>query len=690
MKKSALAACIALFNLQMAHAEHTQLDTVTVTASREGEQNLQQPLSIGLVNQQQLEQENGGHLANSLNSIAGTYLIPLHGGQGHMTAIRMPLNTQGYYLFLQDNLPVQSAGFFNHNGLWWTSYQTGASGVEVLKGAGTVLHGSNAVAGTVNVLSAQPEFSNTGSLSVDGNDQGYHKLRLQQNYQLNDNQAINVGLSRSYDEGWRDHTANERQEINLQHLYQGDGINVRSQLLVSDLRNEMASALDKTTYENDRNNDGLPASVRQYDPTRETAYARLSSQITLNLRNGDELSFIPYLRQNNNDYVATWKNFYPKTENSYQTTGLLAKYNHQYFDGSQTTIGSDLEYTVADDLTYQPVDITVSSKNYVAGSRYFDDEIIYQANALFIQHEQQIGEKLRLAAGLRYDTMRFELNNNLAATDDDGFGNRSLADRSDDFSHLSRKFSAQYQYQKNAALYARISESFRTPTGTELYQLSKGDNGSLADGVSAETATTYEIGHKFLGAHNAIDFAIYHMQVEDAISNAYDSDGNQYRTNAGQVLHRGVEVAYLQQISDQVQFQISATRAEHRYLKFIVNQGKSNEQDLSGHEMAQAPRYLMNSRIFYKPAALPELNTQLEYQVVADYWMDDTNSKRYGGFHLLNAKAHYQFNAALSSNLRIENLLDTQYASQVDIAYNKERYTPAAPRSIFAGINYQW
>jgi iron complex outermembrane recepter protein len=181
------------------------------------------------------------------------------------------------------------------------------------------------------------------------------------------------------------------------------------------------------------------------------------------------------------------------------------------------------------------------------------------------------------------------------------------------------------------------------------------------------------------------------MQVNDAISNAYDDNGEQYRTNAGQVLHRGVEVTVYQVLNQAVQLQVSATRAEHRYLDFVVNKGSATkEQDLSGHEMAQAPRYLINSRIFYAPSALPALKTQLEYQVVADYWMDDANNKRYGGFHLLNAKAHYQFNAALSSNLRIENLLDTHYASQVDIAYNKERYTPAAPRTIFAGINYQW
>ncbi len=690
MKHTLLASYIAFLSLSSAHAEHTQLDTITVTAAREGEQNLSQALSVGLVKEDQLEQENGGHLSNSLNSIAGTYLIPLHGGQGHMTAIRMPLNTQGYYLFLQDNLPVQSSGFFNHNGLWWTSYQTGSNGVEVLKGAGTVLHGSNAVAGTVNVLSAQPQFDNSGKANLDASDQGYHKVRVHQNVSLNDNHAIRLAASRSYDEGWRDHTANERQELNLQHQFQDQRWVIRNQLLVSDLRNEMASALDKDTFEQDRTNDGLPESVRQYDPTRETTYLRLSSDIRIALQKGDELSLIPYIRENTNHYVATWKKFYPKIENNYQTAGLLTKYTHHYFDGSQTIIGGDLEYTVADQLTYQPVNLTSGSTDYVAGTRYFDDEVTYQASALFVQHEQTVTDKLRLGVGLRYDQMSFELDNKLAATDNDGFGNRSLEDRSDDFSHLSRKFSLHYQYLNQAALYARASESFRTPTGSELYQLSSGDNGSLDNGVKAETATTYEIGHKFLGAHNAIDVAIYHMMVEDAISNAYDSNGEQFRTNAGLVLHRGIEVSYLQQLGDALRFQFSATRAEHRYLKFVQNQGSSKEQDLSGQEMAQAPRYMVNSRIFYNPTALPQLNTQLEYQVIADYWMDDANSKRYGGFHLLNAKSHYQINPNLSVNLRVENLMDVDYASQVSIAYGKERYTPAAPRSVFAGLALAW
>lgn len=672
-------------------AQDANLDTVTVTAGREGEHNLSQALSIGKVSEQTLQQENGGHVADSLNSIAGAYLIPLHGGQGHMTAIRMPLNTQGYYLFLQDNLPVQSAGFFNHNGLWWTSYQTSAGSIEVLKGAGSVLHGSSAVAGTVNVLSNEPEFNQSGNLSLDGSDQGYHKIRLQNSTALDENNAASLGLSHSYDEGWRKHTANERSEINLQHLYSAGNVKIRNQLLASQLNNEMASALDAGTFENAPENDGLPAAVRPYDPSRKTAYARLSSDINLAFKGGNELNVIPYIRRNTNEYVATWKNYYPKSENQYDTAGLLLKVSHDYYDGSKTTLGSDLEYTEATELTYQPVDLTIATKNYVQDFKYTDDTVTYKATAVFAQHEQVLTDTITASAGLRYDQMTYALNNNLPASDDDGYGGRRLADRSDDFNHLSPKFSLLYRYATQASVYARAANSFRAPTGSELYQLNKGDNGSLENGVKPETATTYEIGHKWFNQQTALDIALYHMQVNDAISNAYDEAGEQYRTNAGQVLHRGIEVAVYQVINQAVQLQISATRAEHRYLDFVVNKGSaSKEQDLSGHEMAQAPRYLINSRIFYVPGALPALKTQLEYQVVADYWMDDANSKRYGGFHLLNAKAHYQFSSALAANLRIENLLDTQYASQVDIAYNKERYTPAAPRSIFAGINYQW
>ena len=85
-------------------------------------------------------------------------------GEGHTTAIRQPFTTSPVYLFLEDGIPIRSTGFFNHNALYEINIPQ-AGGVEVVRGPGTALYGSEAIGGVVNVLTRAPpsEFARTSS-----------------------------------------------------------------------------------------------------------------------------------------------------------------------------------------------------------------------------------------------------------------------------------------------------------------------------------------------------------------------------------------------------------------------------------------------------------------------------------------------------------------------------------------------
>jgi len=127
-------------------------ERITITSNRKEALDTDLAMSVHGVGKGELAIDNGQHVAESLNSLSGVLIDQLSGGQGHKAAIRMPMNTSGYYLYLQDNIPLQSPAFFNHNALWWSSFNSNVARMEVLKGAGTALYGSGAVAATVNVL----------------------------------------------------------------------------------------------------------------------------------------------------------------------------------------------------------------------------------------------------------------------------------------------------------------------------------------------------------------------------------------------------------------------------------------------------------------------------------------------------------------------------------------------------------
>jgi outer membrane cobalamin receptor len=85
-----------------------------------------------------------------MNRLAGVHVSELS-GEGHSMAIRQPITTKPMYLFLEDGIPTRATGFFNHNALYEVNIPQ-SGGIEVLKGPGTAMYGSDAIGGVVNVL----------------------------------------------------------------------------------------------------------------------------------------------------------------------------------------------------------------------------------------------------------------------------------------------------------------------------------------------------------------------------------------------------------------------------------------------------------------------------------------------------------------------------------------------------------
>ena len=74
-----------------------------------------------------------------------------------MTAIRQPITTNPVYLYLEDGIPTRSTGFFNHNALYEINVPQ-AGRIEVFKGPGTALYGSDAIGGIINVSTRAPSY----------------------------------------------------------------------------------------------------------------------------------------------------------------------------------------------------------------------------------------------------------------------------------------------------------------------------------------------------------------------------------------------------------------------------------------------------------------------------------------------------------------------------------------------------
>jgi len=670
--------------------EVNNIERITVTASRKEALDTDLAMSVHGIGKDELKVDNGQHVAESLNSISGVLIDQLSGGQGHKAAIRMPMNTSGYYLYLQDNIPLQSPAFFNHNALWWSSFNSNVARMEVLKGAGTALYGSGAVAATVNILSEdvakQPETRVDMML---GEDQ-YSKVQLSHSNQISDQQGFRVSASYLNNKGWRDHTGSKRAEITFRHeLELDDNERLVSSFVISDLEQEMAAGLTEDLFQNDKRNSGLSDEVLASDPLRKTQYLRLSTQWD-KIDGENYYSLIPYYRRRTNDYTATWNQNMPKIQSEVQTLGLLALSNFEHNNGSETTIGFDVEFTEGEQLSYQPLNFTTTgwgADTFVEGEKFYDDTTQYIGFSPYIQHKRQLSENLDLTLGARFDYAKYDFNNNLPTFGDIGHGKLSLEDREDDFTHLSPKASLNYHLNEDSSIYLRYANSFRLPTAGSLYHLTTKDTGD-AKAVDPEVSDTYELGYKANLTNVTLDFAIYYMDVDEGIVHAYNDAGQRYLTNASRVTHQGFEAAMLWTINEQLNISTAYSRAKHEF---------DQHDTYSGNEMAAAPEYIANVRLRYSPHFLKNFSTMLEMQSIGEYWLDDANSQDdegndriYDGYTVVNLKAHYQLSDKLAIHARLLNVTDKEYAQEASYRYGKMNYAPGTPRTFYIGVNYQW
>lgn len=670
--------------------DDNRIERLTVTATRQETLDTDLAMSVHGVGKDELDLDNGQHVAESLNSISGVLIDQLSGGQGHKSAIRMPMNTSGYYLYLQDNIPLQSPAFFNHNGLWWSSFNSNVARMEVLKGAGTALYGSGAVAATINILSENVADEPETSLGVMLGEDDYSKVQLSHSNRLSNDQGFRISASYFNNDGWREHTGAKRAEVSFRHeLDLNNNERLVTSLVASDLAQEMAASLNKDAYNNNVTSSGLSNSVLASDPLRKTKYFRLSTQ--WDKSDGDNYySVIPYLRYRTNDYTATWNQNMPKVESNVTTFGLLTLGYFDHGNDSGTTVGVDIEFSEGEQLSYQPLDFTTSgwgADTFAKGEKFYDDTTQYQGVSPYIQHKRQLSEQLDVTVGARYDYGKYNFNNHLSMLGDIGHGKLSIDDRKDNFNHLSPKASLNYHLNDNSNVYLRYANSFRLPTAGSLYHLTTKDSGE-AKAVDPEVSDTFEIGYKANLDQVTFDVAIYYMDVDDGIVHAYNDKGQRYLTNASRVIHKGYEVSSFWKPSPQFNISVAYSQSSHKF---------DQHEKYSGNEMTMAPDYIANFRFRYLPESFSGVSSMLEVQSIGQYWLDDANSQDdngndriYDGYTIVNLKARYEVSKRLSLNVRILNLSDRKYAQEASFRYGKTTFAPGAPRTAYLGMNYQW
>jgi outer membrane receptor protein involved in Fe transport len=656
---------------------------LVVTSQRREQPKILHAGNIDQLDAATIDRTQHQHIHELLTRVSGGW-INRASGQEHLTAIRSPVLTGpgscGAFLFLEDGIPTRPAGFCNVNSLFEIGTEF-ASSIEVIRGPGNALYGSNALHGIINVLMPGPATGNApfAALEVGAND--FYRARASVPFDSDANWLASMLVAD--DGGFREDSGHHQAKAHLKRYWDLDNGSFTLGLSVSDLDQETAGfILGKDAYKDaDLNRANLnPEAFREASSQRLYGiWARTLPRFDLDIR--------PFLRHSSMRFLQHFLPGQPLEENGHVSGGVLA--TATLARPRQTLIvGIDIEW--ADVFLKQSQDGPTEGSAFLVETRpegkHYDYDVSTSGIATYVQIDHQLTDKLTIGAGLRADYLRYRYDNRMLAgnTRDDGtecgFGGclySRPADRSDSFANLAPKLSLNYRLGDRAGFYANLARGFRAPQATELYRLQSGQQ--IAD-LDSERIDSFELGLRTSRDDWNVDFAVFDSRKRESIYR--DSEG--FNVSGARSKHRGIEAAVDLRLGQSWVIALDASYARHTYDFDVV--ASRGETFVSGRDVDTAPRLLGSLEILFDPDG--RLDLGLQWTTIGDYYLDAENRYRYPGHSIGNFRAGLALFENIKFVLRLNNVTNRDIADRADYAFGNYRYFPGRGREMFAEIRY--
>lgn len=686
----------------------SNLQQIMVTANREASLRTESPVAISKLSAVIINDTKPVLITELINKIPGVVMLNYNNEQ-HAMAIRQPMGTSPYFLYLEDGIPLRPMGIFNHNALIEMNVFN-ISGIEVIKGPASSLYGAEAVGGTINFITHRPTAVPTVKVGVQGDQWGYKRFQYGAGGMIGKKLGVYIsGFEAKQKDSWQTYSDYDKSSINGRLDY---FLSKKTTLTASFSGNEyysdMAGGVDSIAFYH-----------RQYSSTTDFTYRKVHSQRTRftvshkwNDQNETLLTLAyrdNYIEQNPN-YAIRWTSGSTlasgeRNRNTFYSKVAMLQHTRKFnFLSARLLTGASIDYSPTNYWAYK-IDLAAqlrpdgkSVEKYSITQERPDTQLSnYQANlknyAVYSQFEINPYERLKITLGLRYDKMAFDYANHL----DGASGAKS-------YEQFTPKVGATFDLLHDKGLYLNFSEGFSPPGLTAIFR--KRPN-ALPTGAefyyNLEPAkfNNLEIGGwgAFFDNKIYVDAAAYQMTGYKELLNVRQQDNSTDYQSAGKTLHRGVEYSITCKPGTQWFFRFGGTNAIHRFEEFDLSARSTDEiKNVNGKDMPQSPRWIVNSEVTYKPQYLTGFRLSLEWQRIGSWYQDQLNNVRYDqkglfglkGVSYLNLRAGYE-RKGVEVFAHVMNLTDELYANAAtrgNAATDRTTFTPAAPRTCVLGIQY--
>ena len=676
-----------------------ELQSVVVTANRAAALRTESPIAISRLSPKLIDESKASMVYELINKTPGV-IMPSYNNEQHAMAIRQPMGTSAYYLYMEDGIPIRPLGVFNHNALLEIN-QFAISSIEVVKGPVSSIYGPEAVGGAVNFIMQRPTLVPTAKVGVQFDNWGFRRVQFGSGAKIKKFGFYVGGLSSQQTNSWMAASDYDKTSINARLEYNfTEKTRLIGSLIYGKYYSQMSGSVDSTMFYKRNYVSSSDFTYRKSDAYR--------SRLTLEHDwNSNSKSFITFFQRSNKHgqnptYAIRWTPGAVTARgeinsNDFESYGVVAQHSQKFnFLNAKLILGGVLDITQNDYWSYR-IDLDAKldpTKKFVERysiskerpelpiANYVGDINNY---AGYFQYDFEPINNLRFSLGGRYDVMDLDYINNINKTN----GNIT-------YERFTPKVGVTYDLGNGRGMYANYSQGFSPPSLTAIFRPRPNTTPvQFYTNLNSAYFNNYEIGGwaSIIKNKVMIDVALYQMDGKNELLNIRQADNSFDYQSAGKTLHRGIEFGITAKPNEQYWFRFGGTNALHRFEDFEISKNPADKlKNLGGFEMPSSPRWSWNTEFTYYPKWVKNLRTSLEWQYLSSWYQNQINTIKYEGYNLINFRIGYKWKSIeLYSN--ILNLTDELYANSASRGNNptdRSTFNPGAPRTYVFGLQYNF
>ncbi|MEG6585148.1 TonB-dependent receptor plug domain-containing protein [Dendrosporobacter sp. 1207_IL3150] len=513
---------LALPSAQAAESEFS-LDRLVITALRAEMKDLDTPASVTVRTGEELKATGALTVADALQFIEGINMYsqgPYGQSAGRMSSEIVIRGAKKGTLVMVNGAPVNMNGLFQLDNILLENVEK----VEVIRGAGSVMYGSEAFGGVINIITKK-QVDNSISSSIGSFGRHSHSLNLQAGKLAFSGSLVEGGETgnvTSTSTKYTNYTGSEKISLNgayrftdklvMNYTHSKDDINKEDISLSTNNRQQYSNdqeSVDRFSFQ--YQDDTLLANV--YGAFREIDY---------------------YTRNNDGSVPLPTMGGYPRKADVH-TNLKTAKYgldtnkqwevrNNKYLAGITLETEKYEQNKVIMTKASAPASPVITNQQ----TGPFERNVI----ALYTQATHQIDDERKIILGVR--------------------GQKTEAEQGKEYTQLLPQLQYNEKIGESSSWFVNIGKAFRLPTLTEMYVTSDRFTGN--PNLKPQSGWSYETGWKKQIATGAVKATYFVLDMNDYIET--DSTAAKMYQNFDQYRNQGLEVSWEDKLSDKFSYTV--------------------------------------------------------------------------------------------------------------------------------------